>query len=206
MTRWIRDAFRAAPPQAHLVAPNCSRCCASCKCRAVLQHVEGLQRDVLCCNLLLLLRQLLLLLLLRQLLFQLPPLLCCCCCASCCSSCRVCRCCCADCSSAAETRAASCLTSASACKCSPPPYPIRALTYLLFARFHPSSDSSTIGTPLEALSSGKSADAMATCFRLRSSAAASFSARSAMAFHRVSSTASSLSCLRSPADPTLSSR
>jgi hypothetical protein len=39
----------------------------------VLQHVEGLQRGVLCCNLLLLLRQLLLLL--RQLLFQLPSLL-----------------------------------------------------------------------------------------------------------------------------------
>ena len=44
-----------------------------------MQHVEGLQRGVLCCNLLLLLRQLLLLLrqlllLLRQLLFQLPCL------------------------------------------------------------------------------------------------------------------------------------
>ena len=37
-----------------------------------MQHVEGLQRGVLCCNLLLLLRQLLLLL--RQLLFQLPCL------------------------------------------------------------------------------------------------------------------------------------
>ena len=37
-----------------------------------MQHVEGLQRGVLCCNLLLLLRQLLLLL--RQLLFQLTCL------------------------------------------------------------------------------------------------------------------------------------